>query len=186
MRHVVESGDQNIWGNSMIVQRKGIFACLIGMPLLAGCATAPVQIPPELQYSAPVAESSQLARISGSQMDSALLDDFTVYVASIDGKRVMAERKGWNTPIAILPGHRKVEAIFQRGSFGSKAEFELDASAGADYQVKFTSDVKPFGGNSYVDFWIVDSATQKAVTGVERGTVSMGYSPSVPIFIPVR
>lgn len=162
-----------------------VFGCLAAA-LFSGCATTTSQVPAELQYAPPPA-GTPVAKIKGSEEKSALLDNFTAFVLLVDGKRVMADRKGWDTPIALAEGRHALTVEFNRGVFTAHADFELEAVAGAAYEVKYETDVKLYGSNRYVDFWIVDSATNKAVTSIKRGQVggarSGGY---VPIFIPMK
>jgi len=153
--------------------------------LVVGCATTP-EIPPELQYVLPSGSSESLATITGSQEDIALLDDLTAYVIAVDGKRVMAERKGWNEPLPILPGTRRITAAFQRGVFNTKAELPLEVVAGATYQIRFSSDVALYGSNTYCDFWIIDVVSQKPVTEIRRGLIRGGGETMIPIFIPAQ
>ena len=152
---------------------------------LAACASVR-QIPPELQYAPQVDGFSLMASIKGSQTERHILDDFTAYVIAVDGKRVMALRKGWNAELPILPGARTITVAFQRGAFNAQADLSLDAAAGSKYEVQFVSDVG-LGfddANTYCDFWIIDLATQKPVTEVRRGIIGGGGQTAVPIFIP--
>jgi hypothetical protein len=154
--------------------------------LLAGCVTTPPPIPPELQYSPPIGAQGPLASVVGSQQNSTLLDDFTAFIISVDGKRVMTGRKGWSTPIQIAPGQRTITVAFQRGSFNAQAELPLQATAGTSYQVQFTSDVHVTGANSFCDFWVIDSSSKKAVTEIRRGVVSSSGQSMTPIFLPIH
>ncbi len=155
---------------------------LIAILFLVGCATIP-HIPVELQYTTPPGPSTELATITGSQTDVFFFDDYTVYILGLDGKRVMLGRKGWNTPIQIQPGQHNITTAFVRGMFWAQADLMLQAVAGAQYQVRFSSDVWAFGPNSYCDFWIVDVTTQKPITDIKRGKLGGGQTP---VFIPVR
>jgi hypothetical protein len=162
-----------------------ISVCLVAMTLASGCVTAP-QIPLELQYSAPPA-GVPVATIRGSEEKSALLDDFTAFIVTIDGKLVMAGRKGWDTPIPLETGHHLLNVKFARGVFAAHADFDLDAVANANYQLKYVTDVKLYGNNSYVDFWIIDMACSKAVSPIKQAFVAGGDSPGfVPIIIPAK
>jgi hypothetical protein len=164
-----------------------ISACCVAMALFSGCVLAP-QIPVELQYSAPPA-GVPVATIRGSEERSVLLDDFTAFIVAIDGRVVMAGRKGWDTPIPIEAGYHSLNVKFARGVYYAREDFDLDAVAGANYQLRHTSDVKLFGNHSYVDFWIEDMATSKAVSPVKQASVAGGDSsapPFVPIFIPAK
>lgn len=161
-------------------------ACFVMMTLFSGCVTKP-QIPADLQYSPPPAGVS-VATIRGSGKRSTLLDDFTAYIVTIDGKLVMAGRKGWDTPIPITAGRHLLNVKFARGVFYAREEFVLNAVAGANYQLRYVTDVQLGGDNSYVDFWIVDMATSKAVSPLKQVSVEgddegPGY---VPIFIPTK
>lgn len=100
------------------------------MLVLGGCASTP-QIPPELQYAPPSVASGTLATIQGSQENSTFLDDFTAFVIAVDGKRVMAGRKGWSSALPILPGNRNITVAFQRGVFNAQADLALAAASDA-------------------------------------------------------
>lgn len=163
------------------MKRFSIIAILL---LIGGCASSP-QIPPELQYSPPLAASGTLATIQGSQENSTFLDDFTAYVIAVDGKRVMAGRKGWGSALSILPGNRNITVAFQRGVFNAQADLPLVAESGGQYEVRFTSDAQLYGANTYCDFWVVDKATQKPVTEIRRGVIGGGQM-MVPVYIPIR
>jgi len=154
---------------------------------LAGCASVPPPIPPELQYGPPPS-GQPTAVITGSQTPGSWgMDDFTAYVSGVNGKRVMIGRKGWNTPLVIPAEKCLLVAEFQRGVFHTQIELALDAVAGASYELQFSSDVGFNGNNTYCDFWIVDRSTGKAVTAIKRGTIGGGSGGTyVPIFIPVR
>jgi hypothetical protein len=162
-----------------------ILACLIAL-VTTGCATTP-RIPASLQYSPPPAGSGT-ASIRGSEKPSTFFDNFTVYVVSIDGKRVMAGRKGWKVPLIITTGHHTLTAEFNRGDYRARTDIDFNAAAGVDYEVGFDSDVKIYGSNSYVDFWVANTATNKPVTGVKRGSVTLSNAGTtfIPIFVPGR
>src|SRR5256714_3539241 len=162
-----------------------ILACLIAL-IGTGCATTP-QIPPALQYSPPPAGAGT-ASIRGSEKPSTFFDNFTVYVVSIDGKRVMAGRKGWKVPVSITAGRHTLTVEFNRGDYRAHTDIDFNAVAGANYEVGFDSDVKLYGSNSYVDFWVANTATNKPVTGIKRGSVTLSNAGGtfVPIFIPGR
>jgi len=153
--------------------------------LVSGCATPPPPLPPELQYQAPEADA-EAPTILGSQEKSGWADDFTVFIRAVDGKRVMAGRKGWETPLPLRAGDRRLVVEFNRGAFFAGAVMMLPAAAGAHYELRYTSDVGFNGTNTYCDFWIVDLATGKAVTDVVRGRVGGGGGGGavIPIFIP--
>lgn len=166
--------------------RSPAIVVLLGTLLLAGCATIPPPIPAELQYQAPAA-SAPTATIIGSQTNSSWADDFTAYITGIEGKRVMAERKGWNTPVTLAAGPRSLTAEFRRGVFNTQVEISFSAEAGHAYCLKFSSDVGFNGRNTYCDFWIEDTQTAKPVSPIVRGTISGGGGGAyVPIFIPIK
>lgn len=122
----------------------------------------------------------------GSQENSSWADDFTVYIFAIDGKRVIVEREGWNTPIKLAKGKRTITAEFVRGSYRTKVDIKLNVVENSTYQLHYSSDVGFDGANTYCDFWIINMETGKPVTDIKRGSVSlygdMGYTP---IFIPI-
>ncbi|MDI1320217.1 MAG: hypothetical protein PSW75_08500 [bacterium] len=130
--------------------------------LVAGCATAPVIEPPGT------------ATIRGSEDSSALFDNFTAFIAAVDGQPVAAGRAGWNTPVELKAGHRILTVEFKRGVFSAKAQLELQAVAHASYQLKYATDAQLFGKNSFCDFWITDLATSQPLTGVVKAPVVKG------------
>lgn len=144
---------------------------LIIIVFLGGCATAPRPIPPELQYVAPAGEESSLATLVGSQEKSTAHDNLTAYVLAVDGKLVMSGPQGWNITLPIQPGLRNVTVAFQSGGFNTQADLQLQATAGRKYQVQFSTDVQFLGANTYCDFWIIDIATRKPVTGIGCGGI---------------
>ena len=162
-----------------------LFAFIAAALLVGGCASTPI-IPPELQYTPPTAASGSLATLQGSQEESLLLDDLTVFVIAVDGKRVMIERKGWNNALPILPGSRNITVAFKRGVFNAQADLPLSAVGGHQYEVRFASDVNVNGPNTYCDFWVIDKAMQKPVTEIRRGIIGGGGETMVPIFIPKK
>lgn len=157
---------------------------LVVILLIAGCATAPPPLPPELQYVAPVDQALSLPTLSGSQVDSTLFDDFTAYVLAVDGKRVMTGRTGWSTALRIRLGWRNITVAFQRGAWSTQADLTLQAVAGAKYQVRFSTDVQVYGANTYCDFWIIDVDSKTPVTGIQRGLIGSG-GQAPPVFIPI-
>jgi hypothetical protein len=130
-----------------------------------------VSTPAAPATSNPPAAVALRATIKGSQEASILLDNFTVFVASIDGRKIPAGRNGWDTPLWIDVGHRVIEAEFNRGVFMARTKLTLAAKAQAHYALKYATDAELFGHNSYCNFWIVDLATGQAVTAVEKASV---------------
>jgi hypothetical protein len=152
--------------------------------VVAGCAAPVRPIPQELQFVQADA-TPESSTIVGSQEDSSWADNFTAFILAVDGKRVMAGRKGWNEPLRISKGDHRITATFMRGVYTASANVQLNAMAGAAYELKYVTDVGLDGNNTYCDFWIADSSTGKPVTEIVRGPVSGGRSGGfVPIFIP--
>lgn len=117
------------------------------------------------------AVAASRATIKGSQEASILLDNFTAFVASIDGRKNAVGRNGWNAPLLIDTGRRMIEAEFNRGVFVARTTLVLEAKANAQYALKYATDAELFGHTSYCNFWIVDLATGAAVTPVEKASV---------------
>ncbi|MDB6115277.1 MAG: hypothetical protein JWQ83_151 [Lacunisphaera sp.] len=147
-------------------------ACCLAAFLLAGCNTTPqpATATTATQLAPPVPVGH--AHIQGSEQSSLLLDNFTAFVAAVDGQPVAAGRQGWNTAVEIKAGHRRLKVEFIRGVFAAQAELELDAVADANYQVKYATDAELFGHNSYCDFWIVDLGSGKTVGLVMKAPVT--------------
>jgi hypothetical protein len=160
---------------------------LASLILISGCATPPAPLPPELQYQSP-ASNSDHGLILGSQENISYADDFTAFVAGVDGKIVVAGRKGWNDPLALNPGNRRLLVQFNRGVFVSNAVVNLSVAAGESFRLMYSTDVAMYGNNSYCDFWVVETKSGKAVSDVVRGGVRGGGRGGtyVPIFIPKR
>lgn len=128
--------------------------------LLGGCATVPT---PRPDVPPPVVEVPP-AHLTGSEETSALFDNFTAFVTAIDGVTVPAGRAGWNTPLPLRPGLRRIGVEFNRGSFRAQAEITFTAQSEAAYQLRFASDAQVLAKNSYCEFWLVDLGTGQPVT----------------------
>lgn len=163
------------------MKKSGLLVLLSLLAVLSGCQSVS-EIPPELQYSRKASDIQNPAFIRGTNRKDAfpLFDDHTACVMTIDDKSIMDDRKKWNQELPLEPGHRPIEVLYYHGAFITKARFVLEAKPGAKYEVRFKV------GKQAVDFWIVDLATDTAVTGIERGIMSGGGGGYVPIFIPVR
>ncbi len=136
-------------------------------PAVANTHESPVE--PVAPIAPPVVASR--ATIKGSQEASILLDNFTAFVASIDGRKNTAGRNGWDSPFVIDAGHRVIEAEFNRGVFMARTTLVLEAKANAQYALKYATDAELFGHTSYCNFWVVDLATGQTVTAVEKASV---------------
>jgi len=181
---------------SQIVPRSLPWLLLLG---LAGCATSPAPVAPVTPvapappmgptYSppahAPVAPSvvsppavplpdvpAKPATVVGSEESSTLLDNFTAYVAAVDGHTMTAGRAGWNVPLTLPAGPHRLKVAFNRGVFAAEAELPLTARPARAYEVKFSSDAEFFGRNSYCEFWLVDTATGEPVTNRVRAVLA--------------
>jgi hypothetical protein len=168
---------------------------LIALLLLAGCATpagpestpptplpataptpAPALAPRSTPKPAPAAVVPLVevkpASILGAEESSTMLDNFTVYVSAIDGQPVGSGRAGWNTPLKLPAGPRRVTLTFVRGVFTAHAELAFTARPAAAYQVRFSTDAQVFGKNSYCEFAIVDAATGEPVVPPARAPLA--------------
>lgn len=134
--------------------------------LLAGCATTPGQMtaPSVPATGAPPAVEVQPAQVRGHEEPSTMLDSFTVHIAAVDGVPVAGGREGWNTPVALKPGLRRLALVFTRGVFTAQAEVSFVAASGASYRAHFATDAQLFGRNSFCEFWVVDTATNEPVS----------------------
>ncbi|HEX2862424.1 MAG TPA: hypothetical protein VHN79_12325 [Lacunisphaera sp.] len=124
----------------------------------APATPTPVTPPPEVKP----------ATITGFEESSAMLDSLTAYVGMVDSVPITAGRDGWDKPLTIKAGPRRVTVEFIRGVFTAKAELNLVAKSEASYQVRFATDAQLFGKNSYCEFWIVDAATGRPATERKR------------------
>lgn len=143
---------------------------LIATVFLCGCARLPT-IPQEFQYGSPSGQESSLATLIGSQEKSILLADFTAYILAVDGKRVMLGPENWNTALTIQPGLRNITVAFLRAPLNTQVDLQLQAVAGGEYQIQFSTDAQFLGPSIYCDFWVIDIATQKPVTGIGCGGI---------------
>lgn len=167
-----------------------IAAPLLGL-LLGACTTtnppagpraAATSTPMATETRAPVARPAPAielppASITGSEETSTMLDNFTVFVAAIDGVPVATGRAGWNSALTLKAGPRRLTVAFNRGVFASEAVIDLTAASEAAYQVKFATDAQLFGKNSYCEFWIVNAATGEAVTARVRAPLTRIEAP---------
>ena len=111
------------------------------------------------------------ATIIGSQETSILLDNFTAFVASVDGRKVEAGRNGWNVPLSIDVGHRTLGVEFNRGVFRARGQLDFDAAANARYELKYATDAELFGKNSYCNFWVTEIQSGQTVSLVSKASV---------------
>lgn len=139
---------------------------------LAGCTTNSVtpKVATTPPPPAPVIELPP-ASITGFEETSTMLDNFTVFVGAIDGIPVAAGRAGWNAPLTLKAGLRRLTLEFNRGVFSAKTEVQLNATSEIAYQVRFATDAQLFGKNSYCDFWIVDTAGNEVTPRVRTNLV---------------
>ena len=160
-------------------------APLLGL-LLGACTTtnpppaAPASATPTPMATAtpaPVAKPAPVvelppASITGSEETSTLFDNFTVFVSAIDGVPVTNGRAGWNTSLPLKAGPRRLTLGFNRGVFAAQTEIMFIAASETAYQVKFATDAQLMGKNSYCEFWIVNAATDEAVTARVRAPLT--------------
>lgn len=145
---------------------------LILITLLSGCVTTPQPIPTELQYVPPIGQEGSFATLIGSKQQGALAnDELVAYVLAVDGKRVMSGQRGWNSALPIQPGQRNVTVAFRGGAFHTQVDLQMQAAAAGNYQIQFSTDVQSFGANTYCDLWIIDTVTQKPVSGIGCGNL---------------
>ncbi|HEY8994187.1 MAG TPA: hypothetical protein VIM71_05980 [Lacunisphaera sp.] len=137
----------------------------------APAAPKPAVVAPESTKPLPPAIEPKPASITGSEESSAMLDSFTAFVTAVDGVPVSAGRQGWNTPLTLKAGPRRLAVAFNRGVFTAHCELPLNVRSESVYQLKFATDAELFGKNSYCEFWIVDAATSQPVT--KRTRVSL-------------
>jgi len=182
-------------------------APVVAAPATPAPATAPATSPAEPEPPAPPAVSSSpatsnktalepsiaptppptkpsYATIRGSQETSILLDNYTAFIIAVDGRKVAAGRNGWDSVIEIKVGRHILEVEFNRGVFFARTKLELDATAKVNYELKYTTDAELFGHNSYCDFWIVDRATDQAVTAIKKASVEKMPEVRQPSSLP--
>jgi hypothetical protein len=137
---------------------------------LSGCITVP-QLPEELKYVMPSSDEAGVSSINATMIDDKvpLFDDDNTYVYAINGKKVMLEEEQWEQPVFITPGSHDVTLGFTKGAHMLFAKVHLTVAASTAYKAMSTCKTGFLGNYEYCDFWIVDSATGKAVSDVARG-----------------
>jgi len=139
---------------------------------------APASSPPAIPVALPAATIPVgRATIRGSQETSILFDNFTAFVAAVDGKKISGGREGWNVPVSVETGKRILDVEFNRGVFVARSRLELEAMANASYELHYTTDAEVFGQNSFCDFWLVDAGTGRTVTPVRKAAVEKQSNP---------
>ncbi|MBI2496615.1 MAG: hypothetical protein HYV75_01345 [Opitutae bacterium] len=146
---------------------------LVTLPFSGCTPPSPTSTPtaPATGPVAPVQEPAGTATIRGSEETSVMLDNFTAFISAVDHHPVAAGRAGWNTPIELKAGRRELTVEFRRGVFNARTRLVMQAAANASYQLKYTTDAELFGKNSFCDFWVVDLATGRPVTGVMKTAI---------------
>ncbi len=140
-----------------------------------GCASVKKELPAELMYHPPVA-SNDTATIVGSNKEEWMFEE-VVYVMDINGKRLAGDKKHWDDPVVIDEGKTVVTAAFDGKGIPVTAKVEFEAVAGHSYQIQFLSDIE----EDCCDFWIIDMASEKAVS-----TIGRGYAPKKEtIYVPL-
>ncbi len=140
---------------------------LVLLLALTGCTTTP---PPAPHASPAAALPAALppASIRGSQESSTLLDHFTAFISAVDGRPVASGRKGWDQPLPLPAGKRRLTVEFVRGAFFARAELEFEAKSEAAYELRHASDAQVYGAHTFCEFWIVDLATGEKATAPKR------------------
>lgn len=148
-------------------------AVLAGAVLLGACATPVPPPPPELQYRPPSVEGA--ASIVGSRTQGSLgRDDWTAFVAAVDGKCVMARRKGWGEALPLAAGQRRLVVEFNHGVFVANTVFDLNVSSGDRYELRFKAGTMLYplsmlgAAAGHVDFSVVDRTSGRVVASIDR------------------
>jgi len=152
----------------------GIFACAVASLLAPGCATnqAPF-VPLDRRYQPPAAGEAS-ATLAGTQRHSAVLDDYTAFVSSVDGKCVMSGRAGWNDALPIAAGAHRITIHFVQGLSEAYVKLPLQAEAGHAYKIGYLDGGGTIlGPGSYMDFWIDDLQSNQHVSPAIRSAVTV-------------
>lgn len=149
---------------------KTIYGFIASVVIVSGCATHQ-PLKPIIAYE-PILLSEQTATIIGSNIPVKIYDDITAYVFAVDGQKVMAGRQSWNTPVTLASGQHAIQVLCQQGSYKYTNIVQLDAQAGAHYQVDFN-----FNHDDRYNcrFWIKDGQTTKSVTLLTEGVALSEY-----------
>ncbi|WP_218690198.1 hypothetical protein [Psychrobacter sp. BF1] len=155
-----------------------IVVLIAALLILTGCMSLKntKDLPAELLYQPPVL--GQTATIMGSSEPGymSLVGDRIAYIMEINGKRVPKERKEdysatWDTIYPIATGEHTMTISYRIGGhYAVPSKIIFDAEANRNYQLNFVTDIGTewFSKNSYVDFWVMDKATQQPVSDVMR------------------
>lgn len=155
-----------------------LYVLAFALPLLTACMSMKnvKDLPAELIYQPPT--SGQTATIIGNLEPryTRLVGDRIIYIIDIDGKRVTKERKEsysatWDTVYPITKGAHTMTVSYRIGGhYTVPAKITFDAKANHNYQLGFVTDIGTewFSKNSFVDFWVMDKATQQPVSDVVR------------------
>jgi hypothetical protein len=138
---------------------------------LSGCVAPVAPGPRWLYYEEPVVSREPVAFLFGNGQPGEVLVPVRAFVFAVDTKRVVNGKERWNLPVPIRPGTRTISVEVNRGSAYSRVDLSLNAEAHKDYAIRFATDMVSGGGNSFCDFWIIDSKTLTPVTKVQRGYV---------------
>lgn len=138
--------------------------------VLAGCSAPPVHPGLKwLHYEEPEVSREPVAFLFGNGVPGEVLTPIRAFVFAVDDKRVYNGADRWKVPIPIRPGTRLITVEVNRGSAYARVNLSLNAEAGKDYSIQFSSDLGR--ANSFCDFWIIDRITRAPVTKVQRGNV---------------
>ncbi len=138
--------------------------------VLAGCSAPPVHPGLKwLHYEEPEVSREPVAFLFGNGAPGEVLTPIRAFVFAVDDKRVYNGADRWQVPIPLKPGTRLITVEVNRGSAYARVNLSLNAEAGRDYSIQFSSDLGR--ANSFCDFWIMDRITRAPVTKVQRGNV---------------
>lgn len=111
---------------------------------------------------------------------------FRVQIRNVDGKKLDPDN-GFANIVHVLPGRRKVTALFAGAGWSTQAFFEVDVEAGETYEVRFDADAT-FGDDGAVDLrkiYVYAVNKGETVLSVDRWTPLQRVEINIPITITI-
>jgi hypothetical protein len=153
--------------------------------LCSGCTTPRASIPADTRYEPPI-ESQNTASIFGWR-DERAFARASVFVRSVEGKRILDAANSPSSPIQILSGSRFITVELNLGGYRCTANFTIDAQVGGRYQIEYAVHPQGILAGSYCDFWLSDRATRTKITEVIRQPPSpMKDYRYIPFILPLK
>ncbi len=166
--------------------RSLVYAGLLGAVFALIACSSSDRIPPERLYQQPMPDPTGTT-ILGSQIGHVLSADATVWVSTVDGKRIDDGRDRWSDRLRISAGEHAIGAFFLMGSFTGEATITLIARPGMSYRLRFDSELVqtsfPTKGSYPCKIWIEDAASAVPVSETVQIDVAAA-EVKAPFYVP--